>query len=342
MSLKILPADFCRFIVVFLLLTFLSAPSGAQELPLQNGFAAKVNGEVITLAELTQLIDRQLEPNIGRVPDSIIELEREKMKPVALKELIERRLMVQQAGREGIVLPEDAVDDHLKRTVDRLSRVEGTRFSIDDYLFLWRQQFGESEDQLRKKIGEEILITELRDRKLKISTSISPRELRTYYRDNVDEFTQDGSVSFRQLLVPINDQDSPKIIKQVDEGIASGESLTDLITKYSNGPRAADGGLYEMKDSQLDDRFPPVPEVVRGLSVGQISDWFVCRGYSHKILLEEKIPGGPLNFSEAQGQIRLILREKLIEKKRKKFERDLWKKAKIEVFLPGVKISGTI
>ena len=310
----------------------------AQELPLQNGFAAKVNGEVITLAEVMKLIDRRLEPNMGRIPDSVLDVEREKLKPVVLRELIERRLMVQQANRNGITLPENAVDDYLQRTVDRLSRVEGTRFSIDDYLFLWKQQFGESEVQLRKNLGEEILISELTDLKLNISTSISPRQLRDYYRMNVDQFTQDGSVTFRQLLVPLNDQDHGKIIRQVDEDLSSGSSITDLISKFSSGPRSDQGGLYQLKESQLEDRFPPVPEVVRGLQVGQMSEWFNCRGYSHKILLEERIPGGPLSFENAQGQIRAILRQEIREKKRVKFERELWKKAQVELFIPGVEI----
>ena len=310
----------------------------AQELPLQNGFAAKVNGEVITLAEVVKLIDRRLEPNMGRVPDSVLDAEREKLKPVVLRELIERKLMVQQAGRDGINLPEGAVDDYLQRTVDRLSRVEGTRFSIDDYLFIWKQQFGESEVQLRKNLGEEILISELKDLKLNISTSISPRQLRDYYHKNVDQFTQDGSVAFRQLLVPLNDQDHGKIIKQVDTDLSSGSPFTDLINNFSSGPRSDQGGLYQLKESQLEDRFPPVPEVVRALQVGQVSEWFTCRGYSHKILLEERIPGGPLNFEDAQGKIRMILREEIREQKRVKFERDLWKKAQVELFIPGVQI----
>jgi len=246
------------------LFTFSATPLTAQQPTPQNGFAAKVNGEVITLAELVQLIDRRLEPNFGRVPDSLIEQERERLKPVVLRELIERRLMVQQARREGIILHDGAIDDYLQKTVDRMSRVEGTRFSIDDYVFLWKQQFGESEDQLRKNLGDEILIKELKNQKLKISTSISPRQLRSYYRDNVDDFSQDGSVKFRQLLVSISDQDHSKIIKQIDQDLASGEALPTLIKKYSSGPRSEDGGLYQMKDSQLDDRFPPVPEVVRG------------------------------------------------------------------------------
>ncbi len=326
----------------FLSLTFFVTDSSprihAQELPLQNGFAAKVNGEVITLAEVMQLINRRLEPNVGRVPKDLLDAEREKQKPIVLRELIERKLMVQQAGREGIVLPEDAVDDYLQKTVDRLSRVEGTRFSIDDYLFMWKQQFGESEVQVRKNIGEEILISELQKMKLTISTSISPRQLREYYRENMNEFTQDGSVTFRQLLVPVNDQDQQKIIKQVDADLAANKNFEELVRQFSNGPRSDQGGLYQLKQSQLEDRFPPVPEVVKGLEVGECSEWFQCRGYAHKILLEERIPGGPLNFAEAQGRIRMTLRNQLQEKKRIRFERELWKKAQVELFIPGVQI----
>ena len=310
----------------------------AQELPLQNGFAAKVNGEVITLAEVMQLINRRLEPNIGRVPKDILDAEREKQKPIVLRELIERKLKIQQAGREGIVLPEDAIDDYLQRTVDRLSRVEGTRFSIDDYLFMWKQQYGESEVQVRKNIGEEILISELQKMKLTISSSISPRQLRDYYRENMDEFTQDGSVTFRQLLVPLTLQDQQKIVKQVDADLAANKKFEELVKQFSTGPRAVEGGLYQLKQSQLEDRFPPVPEVVNGLEVGEYSEWFQCRGYAHKILLEERIPGGPLNFAEAQGRIRMTLRNQLQEKKRIRFERELWKKAQVELFIPGVQI----
>ena len=72
--------------------TLFTAPSTmAQELPLQNGFAAKVNGEVITLAEVMQLINRRLEPNVGRVPEDVLNAEREKQKPIVLRELIERK-----------------------------------------------------------------------------------------------------------------------------------------------------------------------------------------------------------------------------------------------------------
>ena len=63
--------------------------------------------------------------------------------------------------------------------------------------------------------------------KLTISTSISPRQLREYYRENMNEFTQDGSVTFRQLLVPVNDQDQQKIIKQVDADLAANKNFEE-------------------------------------------------------------------------------------------------------------------
>jgi parvulin-like peptidyl-prolyl isomerase len=145
-------------------------------------------------------------------------------------------------------------------------------------------------------------------------------------------------VTFRQLLVPVNDQDQQKVIKQVDADLAANKNFEELVKQFSSGPRSDQGGLYQLKQSQLEDRFPPVPEVVKGLEVGEYSEWFPCRGYAHKILLEERIPGGPLNFADAQGQIRAILRDQLRAEKQVRFERELWKKAQVELFIPGVQI----
>ena len=310
----------------------------AQALPLENGFAAKVNGEVITLGEVLQMIERRIEPSLGRFPESVLEIERLKLKPIILKEMIERKLLVQQAIREGLILPEDAVENYLQRTVERLSRVEGTRFSIDDYLFLWKQQFGESETELRARVNEDLLISELKDKKLKISQSISPKAIRNYYKLHVDEFAQEGRVKFRQLLIPLDDTDYSKIIAEIDTALSEGKDFSSIISSFSSGPRSSAGGLYTLSDSQRDDRFPPVPDIVIGLEEHDISDCFPCLGYSHKILLVERISGGALDFSDAQGQIRRILLNQIQEENRIKFQRTLWKDAQIEIYLHGVEL----
>jgi peptidyl-prolyl cis-trans isomerase SurA len=317
------------------------SPVDGQELPVENGFAARIDGKVITLAELDRAVQRQISSARGQIHESVIEQETARLRPLVLRSLIERQLLLQRAIHEKIVLPPGAVDSYLQDTVDKLSQAEGTRYSIDDYLALWEQQFGEAELDLRVRLGEELRIDELRRRKIRSTRSISPKKLREYYKSHQEEFTGESHISFRQLLIAMDDPDSGRIQDEASRALESGDDFEELVKKWSMGPRRDIGGLYRMTDSELDARFPPVPEVVRGLTPGETSSWFICRGYIRKILMVERAEGIPLDFARAQGQIRMILTRDLEQKKRKQFEESLWREAHVEVFIPGVSLPTT-
>ena len=308
----------------------------AQELALENGFAAKVGGKVITLAQLNRAIERRVASVRGQVPDEVIEREKGRLRPIVLKELIERQLLIQQATRDEIILLPGTVENFLQRTVDQISSVEGTRYSIDDYLASWEQQYGESENELRSRLEDELRIEELKRRHIRSKRSISPKKLREYYRDHPDEFAEDGRISFRQLLIAANDPDQPKMVMEINSALENAGNFENVVKKWSMGPRQETGGLYNMTESRLDARFPPVPEVVRSLKEGETSKWFLCRGYSHKIYLVKREPGGALDFTKAQSKIRQILTSKIEDEKRIEFQKHLWRNTSIEIFINGL------
>ncbi|MEC9476981.1 MAG: SurA N-terminal domain-containing protein [Planctomycetota bacterium] len=311
---------------------------GGQEIIIKNGFAAKVDGKVITLAELNWAIDMRIAMATGQIPSEIIEREKYNMRPLVLRDLIERQLLLNRAARDGIVLFPGAVESHLQRTVEQLSSVEGTRFSVDDYLSVWEHQFGETEIQLRNRLKDELTIEELKKMHIRNTRSISPKKLREYYLNNPEEFAEDGRISFRQLLVAENDPDYNQIREEVENALTKNEDFTEVAKRWSMGPRQESGGLYEMSESQLDDFFPPVPKIVRSLETGETSSWFMCRGYAHKILLEKKEPGGALDFTKAQDQIRAIIIRKLENEKRLEFQKSLWQDSTIEIYISGLKL----
>ena len=205
----------------------------AQELALENGFAAKVGGKVITLAQLNRAIERRVASVRGQVPDEVIEREKGRLRPIVLKELIERQLLIQQATRDEIILLPGSVENYLQRTVDQISSVEGTRYSIDDYLAIWEQQYGESENELRSRLEDELRIEELKRRHIRSKRSISPKKLREYYRDHPDEFAEDGRISFRQLLIAANDPDQPKMVMEINSALENAENFENVVKKWS-------------------------------------------------------------------------------------------------------------
>ena len=136
------------------------------------------------------------------------------------------------------------------------------KYSVDDYLAIWEQQFGESENELRKRLEDELRIDELRRRNIRSSRSISPKKLREYYHNHPDEFAEDGQISFCQLLIVSNDPDHGKMLTEIDEELADFKTAVqfeNVAKKWSMGPRQESGGLYNMTESDLDARFPSGP-----------------------------------------------------------------------------------
>ena len=73
------------------------------------------------------------------------------------------------------------------------------------------------------------------------------------------------------------DADIPTYMVIVDLGIPPGFTVdagdfAEMVEEYSRGPRAEEGGLYELTDESLSAWWTPVPERVRALPIGAMSE----------------------------------------------------------------------
>ncbi|MBU3059253.1 SurA N-terminal domain-containing protein [Pseudomonas indica] len=144
-------------IVVLLALTGFDAIFNATS-NRQN--AADVNGEKITINELSQAVDmqrRQLLQQLGKDFDAS-QLNDNLLREAALKGLIERRLLLQGAKDADFAFSQAALDQLILQTPE--FQVDG-KFSADRFDQVIRQM-GYGRLQFRRMLEEEMLISQLR------------------------------------------------------------------------------------------------------------------------------------------------------------------------------------
>ncbi|PKA68335.1 peptidyl-prolyl cis-trans isomerase D [Pseudomonas baetica] len=121
---------------------------------------AKVNGEEISLNELSQAVDmqrRQLMQQLGKDFDASL-LDEKMLRESALKGLIDRKLLLQGAEQSKFAFSEGALDQVILQTPE--FQVDG-KFSSERFDQVIRQ-LGYSRMQFRQMLAQEMLIGQLR------------------------------------------------------------------------------------------------------------------------------------------------------------------------------------
>jgi peptidyl-prolyl cis-trans isomerase SurA len=156
---------------------------------------AVVNDDVITLSELQKegkpLIQRIRQELEGEAQASQVQITQRQI----LQALILRRLQLQEAGKEGIVVEASDVDATITMIKERnglASDKEFTEVLAKENLTL---------DEFRTKVREQIVVDRLLTRHVRTRIVVSEEEITAYYQAHIDDFDQSPSVRIRHVLI---------------------------------------------------------------------------------------------------------------------------------------------
>lgn len=270
----------------------------------QDRILARVNNDIITLSDL----EERLEPVIAKYESTYRGEELLKQLAKAeeywLNQLIENKLILQEAARQKIeVTPEEIEDRYLEIKSD---------FDSDLQFRLFLQSQGMNEAQLKQQIEENIKIGKatmhIREQ---ARTRISPTDVLNYYENHQDEFRDEPMVNPLHILIRIsgNEQEAKAKAESIRERIANGEEFSDLAREYSDGPYASKGG--DLGFCKYGEHIPEIDDVIFALDVGQTSEVIKTDLGYHIIKVKQKKKERVKPFAEVQDQIEdLILRKK--------------------------------
>ncbi len=144
--------------------------------------AAVVNGEQIPLAELNK--------QYSRIPDEYAAVVSKEM---LLDQLINTRLLVQEAESQGIGVAEDEVEQEL----DRLKIQFDSQQDFEDFLSENDMDIFEIRQQLRSQL----MINKLLEQELLSKIEVSENKIRAFYEQNLEPL----NVSYEMVRGQIND-----------------------------------------------------------------------------------------------------------------------------------------
>lgn len=324
---------------------------------------ATVNGDPIMLSEFeknaTPILEQFKEsaPSTEQTPEHVADIKKK-----VLDQMIDDRLLVQEAKRKNIKVSQIEVDDGVKKVRSRFTKPDGT--PDEDQFNKEMQKEGMTYDEFRKHIQEQLMTIKLIDQEVKAKVPPpSDSEIKGLY-DTLDAIIHDkpipGShtaseldelkslakavqhrfgerVRARHILIRVApdaskaDKDAALAkIKQAQAELKKGVSFSDVAKKYSEDPGSKDRG-GDLGYFGRGDMVPAFDKAIASLDVGQTSDIVTTEFGYHIIQLDEKKAASPMSFDDIKDDLREYLYQQRGAKRFDTYVKDLRAKADVKI-----------
>ena len=273
-----------------------------------NRIVAKVNNEIITerdLASYKQLIKYRLSQ---RYSGSELRKKLKSLEEGALESLIEDRLIVQAAKKEGMKIPSRMVNERLEQIISNYPSYS----DFEEELI----RKGINVAILRKRIREKFLTEFIVKQKIKDKIFISPQDVTKFYNEHPELFKSKP----RYYCWVFKTKDREKAFTFYTELIKSG--FKEIKSKYKE-----ELFYLNSKEGQLR---KDIAEVVTQLKNKEASVPRLIGGYYFVFYLEKKVPSVKLGLDQAKERIYNYLFEKEFRRRLGNWVNKLKKDAIIE------------
>jgi peptidyl-prolyl cis-trans isomerase SurA len=263
---------------------------------------ARVNDSIITKSDL-QRSREQLQQEIKQDKTPNPDLEFATREKNLLRDLIDQKLLVQEAKDQGISVENDVI-----KRLDEI-RKQNNLESMEDLEKAAKDQgisFEDFKDNMRNTMLTQRVIGSEVGRRIQLT----PAEVTAYYNEHKQDFKQPESVRLSEILVsteakpnsPAPDPNAAEAkAKSVLEQIKGGAKFEEIAKKSSDDASAAQGG--DLGFFKRGDLSPEIEKLVYAMQPGQTSD--VIRTKQGFILLKvtEHKPEGFMAQKDAEEQI---------------------------------------
>jgi parvulin-like peptidyl-prolyl isomerase len=307
--------------IILILMAFAAAVLSARSASAaQPQVVARVNGEPLTKQELQRMRAnpmtlRQLQQELGVQDPGEKELDR-----LALRKLIQHRLMLQEAGLKKITVEDKELDDSIKDL--------RKRFGGDKGFGEWMKQQGLDESSLHESVRGDMLATRLSAALVK-DLRVSDEQVQQYY-DSHKEQLKTPEVRLQVILVK-----DKEAADEVLAALRGGKDFATMARQRSLGRRAATGGDTGWVAHET--LAPGLRTFVGKMKLGQAGGPVLNGDKSLIIRLADRRSVKTKTLAEAKPQIV----QYLLAAKRQEVLQD-WlseteKKAKVEVLVTALK-----
>jgi peptidyl-prolyl cis-trans isomerase C len=334
--------------------TLLLLPAQAKVL---DRTLATINGQAILLSEFeknaTPILDqfKKMAPASEQTPEHVADIKKR-----VLDQMIEDRLLTQEAKKKSIRISQLEIDDGVKK-------VRG-RFATEEEFKQEMQKAGMNNEEFRGHLQDQLSTIKLIDQEVKAKVPPpSDTDVKDLY-DTLQAILQDkpipGShtpseidelkslaqsvqrrfgerVRARHILIRTSAgssksqrDEAQKTIKDIQSQLKKGADFSELSKKYSEDPQSKERG-GDLGYFSRNEMVPPFEKAAFGLAVGQTSDIVETDFGYHLILVDEKKASRKPNFDELKDDLREYLFQQRAAKRLESYVKELRSKAEIKV-----------
>jgi peptidyl-prolyl cis-trans isomerase C len=274
---------------------------------------ATVDGATITLSEYKSA----LEDTKAQLPQGE-SLDPEALKAVkmnVLNQLIEKKILMSEAAKLGIVVSEAEVNEQIKNIMGEYPDSEAFKKRMKEQkidLASWK-----------KEVEYQIMLDKLVKAVAGNDISVSPEDVEKYYNDHRDQYDSPTRVRALQIMVETKEQ-----AQTIRDEIEKGADFSELAKKYSVSPDSEKGGDLGYFS---EDEMPPAFSVVFSMKVGELSEVVQSEYGFHIFKIIDRRDAKVLTLDEARPEIEVKLKRIKTEEKYGGWFEEMRKKKKIEV-----------
>ncbi|MBI4394619.1 MAG: SurA N-terminal domain-containing protein [Candidatus Omnitrophica bacterium] len=289
-------------ILISFFMTLLVQAAFSEDRQLVDRVAAVVNNEVITQSEFDVIFRPIYEQLQKTYQGPNLQAELEKLRLQLLNQLIEDRLVYQEAQKLGIEVSDSEIQEELSSFKSQFP--DQTRFEQE------MEKAGIQLADLEKRVKERISIAKLHQGLIRGRVVVSPNETEQYYKDHPEEFVQKEQVEVWSITLPkgkeavekgMMDEAVKRKAEQFIAQLKKGADFEKLAKENSKDVHAEQGGF--MGFIQRGDLVDSIDQLLFSLPKGSISDVLETENNYHIFKVGEKREASHKSFKEAESEI---------------------------------------
>jgi len=318
------------FLIVSACLFQAAASSVAAAAQLLDQVIAVVNDEAITQSELDSLLRPIYEDYKQRYSGDKLFRELNDARTKLLNQLIEDRLVYQEAKEMKIEADPLKIDEQIEMFQNKFPNSQAMEKALNDQ--------GVTLHGLRERLEKQEMVRILHDREIRSKVVISPSEIEKYFEEHPDEFTSKDFVRVRSITIKKSDEAREKGLKDEDalakmqaivKGLKEGGDFAKLAKDNSQDVNAKEGGLGDWVERGA--MIESIDQEIFKLKPGESSEVIETPMGYHLFRCEETRAGSKRTLEEVREDIYETLYRQKSETRFNEWLVDLKRKAYISV-----------
>lgn len=320
---------FITLIGLALPLSSLCHAAYAADAEVIDGIAAVVNGDIITYSQVRTIVGPREKLLRTQFTGEELVKQVKEARSAALKDLIDRQLIIQAFKKENYQIPDHYVDERMHAIIQE--NFGGDRNTFIKTLEAQNYTLGE----FKKMETERMIVQAMRGKNVKRDLIASPAKIEEYYKTHREEFTAKEQVKLRMIMIPAHANDGnaaaqKAMAEEILGKLSSGAEFDRMAQIYSEDTSRDLGGDWGWIDRKT--LAGPLERIAFSLPVGKISGIIDFSGNFYILKVEDKHFGTTRSLASVRDEVEKKLLQQEAQGLQERWLASLRSKAYIRTF----------